>query len=590
MGKKLYKIGEFVLDSQKRCFFYENKPMQLSSRAFDILSYLIEKKGEIVEKEDLLQKVWADSFVEEGNLAVHIYALRRMLGEKKGESNFIRTISGRGYSFIAPVTEINSPKEVREIQQQFSDYSVSDVEENLSIAVMPFSFTGGKEDNEYLANGITQSVISDLSQISNLRVLAYSAVKHYKNSELELQEIGFLLGVEKILIGNISEYKNKYEISVELINASDRRCVWGTEHIFDSADIFEVKKEISIAIAEKLKLKLQANDNLRKISQREINAEAQKLYFRGKFILESRTTKKKLDEILPQALKYFREAVKIEPNYALAYVGIGKVYASMHNHNLLNRDQAYTEAKKALQIALLTNNQLSEVYVLKASIEIMLELNFTEAKKSLEKAIELNPNNPEAYHWKSYICICLGNFDEAIELELKATQTEPTLIVFNEALTRIFFFARDYNKAIIQAEELIEFDEKTVTSYFFMALSYAYLGFFDLALINIEKAIEIRNSPETLLNKAFIYCLAGNKERAEEILAEVLTSNDTYLDYTDVALVYCALNQIETALDCLEKAFDSKSVNLGSIKIDRRLEKLWNHPRFENLIRKLNLA
>lgn len=589
MTNKLYKIDDFILDIKRRCFFYENRQIQLSSRAFDILSYLIEKKGQIVEKEELLKRVWTDSFVEEGNLAVHVSAIRRVLHEKKGESKYIRTISGRGYSFIAPVTEIVSSEEIAEIHDDFSKAEPEIPDKQISIAVLPFTFDKSKKDNEYLADGITRSLINDLSQISNLKVLAHSAVKKYKASELELQEIGFLLDADKLLTGHISEYKGKLEIVAELINASDKRCVWGTAQVFDSDDIFKVKHEISLTIAGKLKLKLNLDQESNRLETKDINAEAQKLYFRGKFILESRTTKKQPEEILYQALKFFREAVKNEPNYALAYVGIGSVYVSLHNHNLLDRRKAYAEAKKALQMALYTDGQLSEVHVLKGSIEVMFEMNFPEAEKSLNKAIELNANNPDAYHWKSFICTYLGNFTEAFELESKATELDPTSIRFNESLTRIFFFSGDYNKAIIQAEELLEFDERIFTSYLFAALSYAQLGFFDLALKNIDKAVENRKSPETLLNKAYIYGLAGDFAEAQEILQKVLKESTPQLDYTDVALVYTVLDDFENALNCLNKALDENSTNLNSLKVDIRFKKLHREPRFEELLRKMKL-
>jgi adenylate cyclase len=591
MNNKLYRVDDFVLDTQRRCFFYENHPVQLSSRAFEILHYLIERRGEIVEKEDLLQRVWTDSFVEEGNLAVHISALRRVLQEKKGESKYIRTIPGRGYSFIASVTEVSSlqEKKLLESESLLLEEGFSK-EEEISIAVLPFTFEGGEKDNEYLADGVTRSLINDLSQISNLKVLAHSAVKKYKGSELELQEIGFLLDANKILTGHISQFKGKLEIVVELINAGDKRCIWGASQFFDAKDIFNVKNEISLTIAKKLKLKLKLAEESKITGQKEISAEAQKLYFRGKFILESRTSKKQPEEILNQALKFFRDAVKKEPNYALPYVGIGSVYVSLHNHNLLEREKAYSEAKHALQMLFHINDKLSEAYVLKGSIEIMFEMNFAEATKSLDRAIELNSNNPDAHHWKSYICICLRKYEEAFRLESKATELDPTSIRFNESLTRIFYCSGDYKKAIIYAEEMLEFDEKTLTAHFFLALSYARLGFFEIALEYIEKAIKIRRSSEILIHKAFIYALSGDSSTAEEILEKAMKEFDSQIDFTDVALVYTALGKFEQAIEILYKAYHKKSTNLNLVNADDRFKSLRGDERFEELLRKMHLV
>lgn len=578
---KVYKFSEFILDKQKVAFYRQDVPIQLSSRAFEMLVYLVEKRGEVVEKEEILDKVWKDSFVEEANLAVHISALRRVLNEKKGESRFIRTVSGRGYSFIAEVEEIESKKLIKTI-----DSYVNEEKKNISIAVLPFTFENSSEDNEYLANGVTQSLIGDLSKIQDLRVLAYSAVKPYKHSELELQEIGFLLDADKIFTGTISEFKGKWEISAELINAGDKRCLWATTQAFEADDIFEIKKEISFTIVEKLKLKLGKSH-----SNKEIDSEAQKLYYRGKFILESRGTRKKIEDILPQALKFFKEAIKREPTYALAYTGIGSVYVSLHNHNLIERDEAFAEAKKALQLALMADDKLSEAYVLKGSIEIMFDMNFIEAEKTLNKAIELNPNNPDSYHWKSIICLCFGKFEEALNLEEKAVKLDPTSTRFNEGLIRIFFFSGNYNKAIIQSEELLEFDGKLLSAFLFFALSYAQLGSFELAEHHAEKTLKIRENSEMILNKAYIYGIWKKRHLAKELLENSLCSYSVNeIDKVDVAMVYSSINEIESAFEYLTQALNEKSVGLLYLKVDVRFNALKSDKRFFELLEKLNLT
>ncbi len=583
---KLYKIEDFLLDANKRQFFYQNQTVTLSSRAFDILLYLVERNGEVIEKDALLEAVWTDSFVEESNLAVHISALRRVLQEKKGEARFIRTISGRGYSFVAPVEEVDS---IQNFREQFKTKKKPLPEEKISLAILPFTFKESQSDNEYLADGVTRSLISELSQIQNLKVLAYSATEKFRDSELELQEIGFLLDADKLLTGHISEYKGKVEIVAELIEAKDKSCIWGAAQTFESDDIFKVKSRIASTIAEKLKLRLNVGGKSGGNKVKEINVKAQKLYFRGKFVMESRTTKRQPEEVLYQALKFFQEAVKIEPNYALAHVGIGRVYVSLHNHNLMKRDKAFAEAKKALQFAMYADDSLSEVYVLKVAMEVMFEMKFREAEKSLDKAFELNSNNADVYYWKSYIYLCFGKFAEALNWGRRATELDPTSIYFNDNLTRIFFHSGDYNKAIIQAEEMLEFDEKAVASLFFIALSYAQLGFFEVALEHMEKVIELRKSPETLLNKAYMYGLWGKKTEAENLLKEVLSEASSQADSTDIASVYGAIGDVDNLFLYLNRAFEESNTNLGFLKIDARFSRFLRDQRFQELLYKLNL-
>ena len=581
MSEKNYKIDEFILDISKRELIYKDNPVHLSSRAFDILHYLLQKKGTVVTKDELLDKVWADSFVEESNLAVHISAIRRVLKERKGETRFIKTVSGRGYSFVSNVEEFGVKQNRVEKPKITKDEDIAFEEERKkSLAVLPIIFEEKGNENEYLANGITHSLISDLSQIPDLRVLSYSAVKGYKNSDLQLQEIGFLLDAEKLFTGHIYKYDNKLAIGFELINANDKSCLWGNEYVFESDDIFKVKKEISKVIAEKLKLKLH-----KQVVKKEISSEAQKLYYRGKFVLESRTTKKEPKEYLKSALDYFRKAVEINPKYALAHIGIGTANVSLHNLNLKGVE-THEAAKRALKTALEIDNTLSEVYVLKGSIEIMFDDNVEESKKSFDRAIELNSNNPDAYHWKGLACMFLGEYDEALELETVASELDPTSIRFNEGLMRIFFYAEDYEKSIVQAEDLLEFDRKNPSAYLFLAMNYAHLGSFDLANEYIDKGYELRKLVEYSLIKAYIYALAGERKEALKIVDEVLeATTPDCLDSRDIAIVYCALNETEKSIEYLVKAKQEKR-NLHYIKNDVRFKNVNNQQAVIELIQK----
>ncbi len=578
MLEKNFKIDEFTLDISKRELFYKKEPVRLSSRAFDILYYLLQNKGTVVTKDELLDKVWADSFVEEANLAVHISAIRRVLRERKGETKYIKTISGRGYSFISEVEEIASKDNLTKVESLSFNSSTIEESPSASLAILPIIFEEKGNKNEYLANGITQSLISDLSQIKNLRVLSYSAVKSYKNSELELQEIGFLLDADKLFTGSIYEYDNRLSIVVELINASDRSCVWGNEYVFESDDIFKVKKEISQVIADKLKLKLNHPSPVN-----EINAEAQKLYYRGKFILEARTTKKEPKDYLLSALDFFNKAVEIDPNYALAQVGIGTVNVSLYNLDL-GVNKPYEKAKRALNKALRANNELSEAYVLKGSMEIMFEDNLSKAKNSFDRAIKLNSNNPDAYHWKGLACMLLGEYDKALLLEGIATRLDPTSTRFNGGLMRIFFHAGNYKKSIIQAEELLEFDNKNPSGYLFLALNYAHLSLLDKALEYIDKAISLRENATFLSNKAYIYALFDKREEAFNIL-EYISQNPSFsnVDSREIAAAYAALNEKETAIEYLYKAKQEKKY-LKYIKNDRRFSNLNSLEKVKNLI------
>lgn len=589
MTKKVYKIADFIIDTQTRRFFHKNQPVDMSSRAFDILSYLIQKRGEIVEKDELLQVVWTDSFVEENNLAVHISALRRVLKERRGESQFIKTISGRGYSFIAPIEEINqNEKDFKEISSlKFSETSGENKE---SIAVLPFTFDEFNLDIEYLANGLTQSLIADLSQISNIKVMAYSAVKKYKNTSFDLQEIGFLLGVQKVITGHISNYKDNFEISVELVDTMDKSHLWGRQYAFDFSDILQIKKNILLAIAEKLKLQFPGFDNRELKKEETINTDSFKLYLKGRYILETVSTRGDLKKDLNQSLRFFKEAVKKDPNNTFAYIGTGETYIEMFHNNIQNKYVSYEETKKVLQSALNLNSQLSEVHILKGMVNIIFERDLLEAERSLTYAIELNKNNPEALQWLSYVCICFSNFYLALSLQKKAVQLDPTSIHYNGGLLRVFYFSEDYNKAVTQAEEIIELDHRSVSAHFFLAIIYAHLGLFDEALVYIEAAIQLRPSPDMTFAKAYIYALMKDRKQAEKIISKIFAETpEEIIDYTYLATVYSALNDKDKAFSALDHAYEKGGAELTLLKVNPRFKNLRGDERFTALLQRLNL-
>jgi len=592
MDSKLYKFDSFCLDPKQRKLLSQNIVVPLSSRAFEMLLLLVQKQGEVVEKSEILEKVWSDSFVEESNLVVHISALRRVLGETRGERKFIETVSGRGYSFVFPIEEVKSKQKLAaEINKTVSSADEKTAPGNSdSLAVLPLVNKSGNADFEYLADGITQSLIANLSQIPALKVMSYNAVEPYKNSVQDYAEIGFLLGVENILLGSITEFKNYFEISVELINAQNKQLIWGTHYNCEFTDIFKVRQEISLVIAEKLHVRLNNLDKSNLARPQTSDSEAYKSYMKGMYLLGSNSTSKFREESLHSALKCFRQALKKDPNYALAYTGIGYAYYRLLNINAVSRNKAYQECKNALQLALNFDAQLSEALILDGIIKHFFERNPHDAQKSFDRAIESNPNNPIAFHYKSLLLCCFEKHREALFYQNKAIQLDPISIFLHNGLSRRFFLGGDYNKAIIQAEETLELDNELVAPYFILALSYAQLGLFDEALKNIEKALRIQPTEEMFLAQSYVYALSGEAAKADEILQKVLReSSKEQIDFTDAAIVYAALGENDKAFEYLDKAFKKGDTNILLLRTDPRFEHLHNDSRFNLLLQKLNL-
>lgn len=588
----MYSFEQFHLDTNSRKLIHENRTVCLSANAYDILLYLVQKQGTIVAKDDLLQNVWQDSFVEESNLAVHISALRRVLGEKRGEKKFIETIWGRGYCFVAPVKSFEKPQ-VLITSNSTNSINTKNTPDTQTLAVLPFQYQNNQTDINpaYLADGITQDIISALSHYPNLKVLAFGAVEKYKNSKLNLQEIGFQLGVDKIVIGNILEFENRQVIKLEIVNAEDNSLFWGEKFEKVSNSIFEITKQITIYLADKLKLSITSDFLFNRIyADNPIDTETHKMYLKGNYILENNYTTTKTNESLFQAIELFGNVIAKTPNFAPAYNKIAYCYLQMLIHNWHPLSTALSKAKTYLQFSLSLDTNNSEAYFLIGAFKIFLDRNWKEAEEYLIKAIETDPNNLEAYNWSGMLFRILGDFEKAESYHQKALELNPTSIKNLMGLTRAYFFSRQYEKAVGQALEVLDLTPHFLSPVLFMALSKAHSGEFDEAIIFIDKALEINNLTEILGYKSYIYTLAGRHQTAETILAQILESNNfNTVDLYDIAVLYSALGKTEKSFEFLEKSIESNSTNCLALKTDPRIDNIRTDLRFNSMMKKLNL-
>jgi DNA-binding winged helix-turn-helix (wHTH) protein/lipopolysaccharide biosynthesis regulator YciM len=595
MRNLIYNFDNFSLNPQQRKLFSFGQTLAMSPRTFEMLLMLIERQGEVIKKEEFLETIWSDSFVEESNLTVHISALRRVLQEKRGDKKFIETISGRGYCFVAPVSKIEQSLQTKTPDSNPSaglrkNGNVSD--NDVSIAVLPLKNLNCKPDLQYLVNGITESLIDNLAQIPKLKVMAYNAVKNYDNADRDLQETGFLLGVEKLLIGSVTEFQDKLEIRIELLNAADQLHIWGTHYEFSLEDYFKVRDEISLTIAKKLKLKLKKLDEKNGGGRADPNSEAHKAYLKGKHLLEAFASRTDRRECLNSALKFFREALQKDSSYAEAYVGMGSVYFFLFNNGFMATAETNKKCRRVLKEALKYDDCLSEAFVLKGMLEMFFDRNLKEAAKSLQKAIKLNPNNAYAYHMGSLQLMFSQHFEESVLYQNRAIELDPASTTFNCGLINRFFFTKEYDKAIVQAKATLELNLYSSAAYLLMALSYAQLGNYQKAFENLKKSLKIHSSDEAVLVQSYINALAGNTDLAKKILNKSLTKLNSrhksgeQQHLTTIAAVYAALGEDEKCFEFLQKdVLETKDVIIFLLRCDPRFDHLHSNPKFIALLK-----
>lgn len=578
---KSYKFGGFYLDTSSRNLLHQEKLIRLSPRAFDILLYLLENQGKVVKKDDLLEIVWKDSFVEENNLPVHISALRRVLRERDSNTKHIETISGRGYCFLTPVQKIDS-----DIFSTLSTSLPPDANKISSIAILPFSNKSNDSKFDYLAEGIAESLISNLSQLPQLKVMAYSAVSRYKEKVIDVQEIAFILGVSKILSGKIVKLGENLEVSLELINVSDLTQLWGEQYEFQPEDLFKLKKEISHKIVESLKLELTKTEATKLNKQYTSSSTAYKLYLQGRKLMDDRTKPNLL-----KSIECFEKALKIDSKFALAYTGIADAYNFLGNYFFLSSIEVLPKIKSAIQMSLSLDENLSEAYSSLGFLHLFYEYNVEKVESSLKTALKLNPNNVFAHTLFSVYFLNFSNAEKSLFHHYKALELDPLSITLNGGLASRFIFLNDYSSAIIQGEELLSLYPDYSYGYYYLAFAYAQMGDFVQAVKNIDKALRLNNSLEILALKGYILAFAGSKKEAKQVLDEIIkTSLTTPIDFIDIAHIYAALNEKDKAFEYLEKAREARMNHFCILKVDPRFDKLRSDPRFNPLLQRIGLV
>src|ERR1044071_1227782 len=319
-----YEFGPYRLDPHERVLTRAGDTISLTPKATEILLLLVVNAGQLVEKDELLQQVWPDTFVEESNLSQNIFTLRRALGDERAGPRYIETVARRGYRFVATVRVVGPD----ENHQMLAPAAV-DVVQRTVVAVLPFTNSTGDPDVEYLADGVTDNIINNLSRVAKLRVMSRSAIFRYKTKELDPQPIGRELGASAVLVGKINARPSGVAISVELVEASTGWQLWGESFDCDNKDILEIQDAITRQLLISLKLQLSGDEEKRVTARYTENAEAYQAYLEGRYHW-SRYTRKGIEK----AIGHFRRAIDLDPNYALAYASIIDCYLRLATNYL----------------------------------------------------------------------------------------------------------------------------------------------------------------------------------------------------------------------------------------------------------------
>jgi TolB-like protein/DNA-binding winged helix-turn-helix (wHTH) protein/Flp pilus assembly protein TadD len=627
----LYTFGSFVLDSRKRRLSRADSPVFLTPKAFDVLLFLVQNPNRLVTKEELLQAVWADTFVEEGNLKYYISQLRKALGDNSEDTRLIVTIARKGYHFTAPVivaedsqarevaipvlTAASLPVDARQVQElvipeevpkqrwrwwktvtvgasvviftvvgfvslrQFSAMA-RPRSAKIMLAVLPFKNLTGDPDKEYLADGLTEETISQLGRLdpNQLDVIARTSVMGYKLKNERLDQIGRDLSVQYVLENSLRQSGDHLRITSQLVQVNDQSHLWSHDFDYRAQDILTIQDDVATAVAREIQLRLTSRQQAELAQPHLPKPEAFDAYLRGYFFFERNT-----DKDTEMAAKSYELATQLDPSYPLAWVGLSRVRKWQASRGLIPTEEGYRLAREEVERALALNPNLAAAHTQMYRIKQQLDFDWAGADASAQKAVELEPGNPEAVMAAGMSAAILGRFDEALRLTRHAVDLDPLNADSWDRLGEAELFAGQLDEAAAHGRKALELNPDVFPGRSLFSQIYVLQGRPQDALPEIKL---VRDESSRLLLYAIAYHALGRQNDSDAALNELMTKypHNTY----HIAEIYAFWNQPDAAFESLSRAYAQRNAGLIATKVDPLLKTLHRDRRFAALLKKLN--
>src|SRR5215204_2440191 len=620
--RQLYEFGPFHLDTSERLLLRGGARVPLTEKAFDTLLALVRRGGRLASKEELMAEVWPDAFVEENNLDKSISAIRQALGEKPSAPEYVETVRGRGYRFVAPVSEVHEPAVPSApakppVRGPFKSWILIAVLGLLPvcsgiaiyfslkakraesaaaprvIAVLPFKPLASEARDESLELGMADTLITKLGALRSVTVRPLSAVRRYSSLEQDPAAAGRELGVEAVLDGSIQHAGERVRVTVRLMRVADGVSLWTGTFDEKLADIFAVQDAISGQVTRSLALSLSGEEERQLAKRYTNNTAAYQLYLRGRYFWNRRT-----EEAVRKSVESFEQAIALDPDYALAHSGLADAYWILSSFDPAGGIELLPRSRAAALKALSLDDTLAEAHTSLGIVKEFYELDFAAAEREYRRAIELNPNYASAHHRYGFFINRMERIEEAHAELGRALELDPFSLPINVDAARPFFRSGDYERAVGQLRKAIQIDPNYPRAHNVLANWYAQMGRYDEAIAEAKKAAALSaparqdgGSPRVSYQLVYIYAKAGRVREARQMLDElerVATRRNDQLYFQ--ALAHAALGDRERAFALIEKLYETRSLDLLGLKGDPAWDDLRGDPRFLTLLRRFGLA
>ena len=616
VAASILRFGPFELDRRSGELRKRGCLIKLQDQPFQLLLALLEHPGEVVLREELRRRLWSDeTFVGfEDGLNTAIRRVRDALGDSADSPAFIETLPRRGYRFVgtlepAPAVRLDAPGSVvrgaaRHRLALWAGVAVvagvamsaawlvhragaAGVAGFRSIAVLPLENLSAQPGEEYLADGITDQLITDLANISSLRVIPRGSVMQYKGARKSLPEIGRQLNVDVIVEGTVARSGDRVRVTAQLIEAAADRHLWAESYERDVRDLLALQREVAAAIAARIQATLTARERSGLMTAPRVNPDAYLAYIKGRVYWNQRT-----QGALEKGVASFQQSIDIDPGYAPAYAGLADCYTALGYGSYLPPKVAFERARAAAIQALVLDGELADPHASLGYVKLYYDWDFAGAEREFQRAIALNPNSVTAHQWYSVYLTAMGRFEEARREIRRAQQLDPFSPAINTDVGFVEYYSGRYPEAVKQLRATLDPNPSFPLAHLWLGRAYEAQQRHDEAVSAFTTAAQVLvDWPVTMAALGHVFAVSGRHAEARRMLDDLLTlSTHKYVTPYGIALVYDGLGDTQSAAEWLDRAVSDRSNWLVWLKLDQRFENLRRSPRFDALVRRVGLS
>jgi DNA-binding winged helix-turn-helix (wHTH) protein/TolB-like protein/cytochrome c-type biogenesis protein CcmH/NrfG len=633
-----FRFGDFVLDGPQRRLLRSGEDVYLPPKTFELLLHLLQNRGRVLTKDELLEAVWPNVNVVENTLAQRIREIREALGDGAHGGRFIKTVPKVGYQFIGELDDeppgVAAPPAVASLEaadtasiatRRYGETNIPSSKRQqvlllavacamlvgllgagyfvatarpaqppgspagiTSIAVLPFKPLVPEGRDAALELGMADSLIMKLGSLRQMTVRPLSAVRRYTDVEQDAVKAGRELRVESVLEGHIQRHQDRIRVSVSLRRVRDGQQLWADRFDEQWTSIFAAQDFVSQQVAAALALALTGEEHRQLTKRYTENPEAYGAYVRGRYFWNTGTA-----EGYRQALEDFQRAIRLDPAYPLAFAGLADSYNMLGSYGEMPMREAHQRAMAAAEKAVELDDQVAEAHTSLGAMIASHDWEWAKAEKHFLRAIDLKPRHTTAHEWYSEYLSWMGRHDEAIRAAQQALDIDPVSLRALSHVGLALYRARQYDAAVKRFRETLHLNQDYTDAHVMLGVTLVQTGKYGEAIAAFQRAGELTgNNPEILGLLGYAYGMAGMKREALDVLNDLdkLSAQNRWASAFSRVTIYIGLGEIDLAFKWLERAYEERLWYLGLLAVDPLFDRLRADPQYTDLIRRMNLT